>query len=336
MGYSPQKVKVWNELQANQVVSGSFGKQIYDIKVDTTSILSDTGELQTDWANGGRLDLILDAIKLQTDLVVAGGATEANLEAVEAKIDTISTNIDTLVHRATADVGMSGSTSVITCADLADYGTDYFKNGWKMLIIHTTDGAAPENEIKDITAYETSSGSFTTAAFSQNVEANDYIMVARDEFFDPKTLLENATYGLNALHTDIAAIGGGTYSQVVFPTTIDLHQAAGAHDVATCGTADVIIKEIIISPRANVSDDANITYITVETDHTTVQTFINSTQGAKANLGDESQIAWIGSVLLKVGHKITFTIGGATATDDPTTVDVVITYIPTAAGGALA
>jgi len=34
------------------------------------AILADTDELQTDWTNGGRLDLILDAIKKYTDLIV--------------------------------------------------------------------------------------------------------------------------------------------------------------------------------------------------------------------------------------------------------------------------
>jgi hypothetical protein len=35
-------------------------------------ILTDTGELQTDWANGGRLDLLIDAIKAETDNLPSG------------------------------------------------------------------------------------------------------------------------------------------------------------------------------------------------------------------------------------------------------------------------
>lgn len=43
---------------------------IYE-KIDTevAAILADTGELQTDWANGGRLDLLIDAIKAKTDTI---------------------------------------------------------------------------------------------------------------------------------------------------------------------------------------------------------------------------------------------------------------------------
>ena len=44
-------------------------------EVPTSTILSDTNELQTDWTDGGRLDLLIDAIKAQTDLIVASGST---------------------------------------------------------------------------------------------------------------------------------------------------------------------------------------------------------------------------------------------------------------------
>lgn len=44
------------------------------IDTEIATILADTNELQTDWANGGRLDLLLDAIKAVTDLIPNGGA----------------------------------------------------------------------------------------------------------------------------------------------------------------------------------------------------------------------------------------------------------------------
>lgn len=37
--------------------------------VDEATILADTAELQTDWVNGGRLDLLIDAIKAKTDTI---------------------------------------------------------------------------------------------------------------------------------------------------------------------------------------------------------------------------------------------------------------------------
>jgi hypothetical protein len=45
---------VWDEATAGHVAAGSFGKLAADV-------LADTNELQTDWADGGRLDLLLDA-----------------------------------------------------------------------------------------------------------------------------------------------------------------------------------------------------------------------------------------------------------------------------------
>lgn len=49
---------VWDEAQADHVAGGSMGLLASEI----ASILADTGELQTDWVNGGRLDLLIDAI----------------------------------------------------------------------------------------------------------------------------------------------------------------------------------------------------------------------------------------------------------------------------------
>lgn len=37
--------------------------------VDFNTIIDDTNEIQTDWTNGGRLDVIIDAIKAMTDLI---------------------------------------------------------------------------------------------------------------------------------------------------------------------------------------------------------------------------------------------------------------------------
>lgn len=61
--------------------------QVADIKAETALIVADTNELQGDWADGGRLDLLLDA--LQTDL---DNATDG-LGALKALIDTVNTDL---------------------------------------------------------------------------------------------------------------------------------------------------------------------------------------------------------------------------------------------------
>lgn len=101
----------WNDCRIDiQTVSGNLDsiKTVVDsnaTKLDTiddlldteiAAILADTNELQTDWANGGRLDLILDAIpttdvssdvtaiKAKTDSLTftVAGQVDANIESV--------------------------------------------------------------------------------------------------------------------------------------------------------------------------------------------------------------------------------------------------------------
>jgi hypothetical protein len=93
------------------VVTGAAGAtvaaDIIAVKAETAAIVADTNELQTDWANGGRLDVILDARASQTSVddlptnaeltTALGTADDANLAAiaaVDAKIDTIDNFLD--------------------------------------------------------------------------------------------------------------------------------------------------------------------------------------------------------------------------------------------------
>lgn len=68
---------------------------------NVVAILADTGELQSDWADGGRLDLLLDAVKTKTDglpadpadasdLAASFGSINTTLGQVKAKTDTIT------------------------------------------------------------------------------------------------------------------------------------------------------------------------------------------------------------------------------------------------------
>jgi hypothetical protein len=65
------------------------------VKTDTAAILIDTNELQTDWVNGGRLDLILDARASQT--------------SVDAVDDLVDTEIAALMTKLTGIVPVSGT-----------------------------------------------------------------------------------------------------------------------------------------------------------------------------------------------------------------------------------
>jgi hypothetical protein len=100
------------------------------VDTEVSAILADTNELQTDWADGGRLDLILDgrasqtsldtldnfvdtevaAIKAVTDLLPDAGALSSL--ATQASVDTIDDFLDTEVAaiKAKTDLIFAGTT----------------------------------------------------------------------------------------------------------------------------------------------------------------------------------------------------------------------------------
>jgi enamine deaminase RidA (YjgF/YER057c/UK114 family) len=73
---------VWDEVSTGHTSAGKAGEQLW---TDVDLILADTGELQTDWVQGGRLDLILDIIAADTTTdipaLIADVPTVAEFEA---------------------------------------------------------------------------------------------------------------------------------------------------------------------------------------------------------------------------------------------------------------
>jgi len=134
------------------------------------------------------------------------GTVAAYLRHIDDEIGTIAGTSYTGI----CDSGMTPSTTTVVCDDLSGKGDDFFNTNWIMVILHNvnSDGNVPEGEIRDITDYVSTTGTFTTAAFSANVEENDVILVARREIFilDGVTLSSNPTTG--SLATFVAT--GGT------------------------------------------------------------------------------------------------------------------------------
>ena len=62
------------------------------LDTEIAAILADTNELQTDWVNGGRLDLLIDAIKAKTDNLPSDPADDSDIDtqlaAIAAYLDT--------------------------------------------------------------------------------------------------------------------------------------------------------------------------------------------------------------------------------------------------------
>ncbi len=100
------------------VVTGAAGAtvaaDIIAVKAETATIVADTAELQTDWVNGGRLDLILDARASQTSVddlptnaelaTSQAAADDATLAAIAALNNLSAAQVNTEVDTALADV----------------------------------------------------------------------------------------------------------------------------------------------------------------------------------------------------------------------------------------
>ena len=82
-----------DNLSAGAVATQASVNTIDDfLDTEVSAILADTNELQTDWVNGGRLDLLIDAIKAKTDNLPADPADDSDIDtqlaAIAAYLDT--------------------------------------------------------------------------------------------------------------------------------------------------------------------------------------------------------------------------------------------------------
>lgn len=97
---------------------------------DLATILADTNELQGDWANGGRLDLLVDAIKAVTDQLTAAqseptGAPAANATPLEKLGYVYMALRNKLTVTASAKTFYDDSGNAKWSKSLSDDGTTY-------------------------------------------------------------------------------------------------------------------------------------------------------------------------------------------------------------------
>jgi len=74
----------------NSLQTADHTTAIAAVKADTAAILIDTNELQVDWINGGRLDLLLDAIPTTPMRGTDNAATAASLSTAQADLDILT------------------------------------------------------------------------------------------------------------------------------------------------------------------------------------------------------------------------------------------------------
>lgn len=154
---------------------------IAGIQTDTTLIVADTNELQTDWADGGRLDVIQDAIKAITDQFVFTTANQVDCNALA--INSTATSAARLA--LSADVIIPGTVDTVTnthtptttefqADDITEATADHF-NG---RIVVFTSGAL-DGQATDITDYQAVGGiaQFTVTALTEAPANNDTFII---------------------------------------------------------------------------------------------------------------------------------------------------------------
>lgn len=134
---SPQTGDAFARLGAP--AGASVSADVAAVKAETATIVADTNELQTDWANGGRLDLILDARASQVSVDTIDGIVDAILVdtaeiglagagltvlATAAALATVDTVVDSILVD-TAEIGTAGAglTALASAANLATVQT---------------------------------------------------------------------------------------------------------------------------------------------------------------------------------------------------------------------
>lgn len=97
----------------------SHAADIAAVKAETALIVADTNELQTDWANGGRLDLMLDARASQASVDTIDGIVDAILADTGTDIPATLATLATAANLAT----VAGYMDTEIAAILEDTGT---------------------------------------------------------------------------------------------------------------------------------------------------------------------------------------------------------------------
>ncbi len=140
------------------------------------------------------------------------------------------------------------SQTIVASTDLVGYGDGFFNDNYYMQILRDAGGAgaAPEHEVRKITAYTSTTGSFTCDAFSANVDAGDQLLILHESLVaigrddanntfdsssvvsdDDGSLLERAEYIQQQLGYGVRLLtetGGGSTTLI---TAAEITEAAG-------------------------------------------------------------------------------------------------------------
>jgi hypothetical protein len=207
---------------------------IIAMKAETALIVADTAELQGDWVNGGRLDLILDIIAADTttdipaliataqaDLDIITGATGVNLlAATQASIDAIELDTGTTLQAELDAI----QAAVITNAAGVDIAADIIALKAETALILTDTGTTLQAELDAIqAAVITNATGVDIAADIIALKAETTLIVA-----DTNELQTDDVPGLIAALNDAPAVSAATIADAVLDEAMAGHVAAGS------------------------------------------------------------------------------------------------------------
>ena len=233
-GLGALKTLIETETTAIDSALTTIDNEIAALQTDVTAILADTNELQGDWANGGRLDALLDrtvaASEAAEDLIglATDSASDATVFGKVAKlagdVAVVDGNVDSI--KASIENGTYGLSALKGHID--DVDTAVATLDAKVVVV---DG------VVDGIAAALADGTTGLAALKSEIDANEAKIDILDTNLDSvKASIENGTYGLSALETKVmtvdtvvdgiaASLADGTTGLAALKAEIDANEA---------------------------------------------------------------------------------------------------------------
>lgn len=328
-------------------------------------------DLYTDWKDGGRLDLLIDAITAYVDCLPAalGDIVTKNEAGV---VDAVW---DEVLTAAAHNVATSAGRRLRSLENVLVIREETCAGGGNDTVTLDSEASAVDNlYINDIIVLTSGTGSIQARHIDAYVGGTKVATVNRN--WDSANPVDGTKYSIMASSTvhvhgltteakaeieaecedalsDYGAALEATLATVdgivddikvlvaakvmgrlqIATTTEDLNQVAGTYDLFTGDTQAVVLEKLNVKmPTGDAG--GSVTSIAIVTDDATAGTIINATDGAVANLTSEADLGWTGTLLINVGTKIRLTLaGGAHGSEYLTTI--IAQYRAVVSGGYL-
>lgn len=197
--------------------SGSIETLINDIQADIGDPSARTNEQSLeamigipDAANSSLGEMIYTGFDSSAVVPGANGSVMERLEVIQAALASPQGDFYKV---GTCDAGMVDSKTSIVAADLAGFGDDFFNVKYYMQVIRNDNshGAAPEVEIRQITDYTSTTGTFVVNAFSANVQALDRVAIIHQSLISGTS---TAGTIVDTLNTNLGNPAGDTLTSI--------------------------------------------------------------------------------------------------------------------------